>query len=223
MIDASQSLMPLFSWNDGIFPENAIYFQVIADVNNDFISGTYTTDTWFQYYNLSNVVLDINRITPPDLLTNNQYNFSMLAVSLDNWVNLVIENSFCCAIMKLKIFILYFLCCFVLCSFGQEKMIYDIKIRGAKKTKASFVKKVLESKSGKVLDSLALKKDIARLRRLPAISHAYFQVFHSHDNLYNVFINIEENFTIIPFANFYTTNDNEFAYRVGVNEFNFFR
>lgn len=93
-IDASQSLMPLFSWNDGIFPENAIYFQVIADVNNDFISGTYTTDRWFQYYNLSNVVLDINRITPPDLLTNNQYNFSMLAVSLDNWVNLVIENSF---------------------------------------------------------------------------------------------------------------------------------
>jgi hypothetical protein len=39
--------------------------------------------------------------------------------------------------------------------------------------------------------------------------------------LYNVFVYVEENFTIIPFANFYTTNDDEFAYRVGVNEFNF--
>ncbi len=104
---------------------------------------------------------------------------------------------------------------------AQDKMIFDIKVRGTKKTKTSFVKKIMESKSGKVLDSLTLKNDIATLRKLPAISHAYFQVYHSHDNLYNVYINIEENFTIIPFANFYTTNDGEFAYRVGVNEFNF--
>lgn len=123
--------------------------------------------------------------------------------------------------MKLKLSIFYFLLCIALQSYGQENTIYDIKIRGAKKTNASFVKSILESKVGQVLDSTILKKDIARLRRLPAISHAYFQIFHSHDNLYNVFINIEENFTIIPFANFYTTNDNEFAYRLGVHEFNF--
>lgn len=105
---------------------------------------------------------------------------------------------------------------------SQEAVIYDIKIRGNKKSKVSYIKKVLSSKAGQPLDSIKLKSDIARLKRQPAISHAYFQVFHSHDNLYNVFVTVEENFTIIPFANFYTTNDDEFAYRVGVNEFNLF-
>jgi len=104
---------------------------------------------------------------------------------------------------------------------AQDAVIYDIKVKGAKKTKVSFVKKILTSRNGEALDSLKLKNDIARLKRQPAISHAYYQVFHSHDNLYNVFIHVEENFTIIPFANVYTTNDDEFAYRVGLNEFNF--
>lgn len=104
--------------------------------------------------------------------------------------------------------------------FGQESLIYDIKIQGNKKSKVAYLKKVLSSKAGESLDSLMLQSDIARLKRQPSISHAYFQVFHSHDNLYNVFINVEENFTIIPYANFYTTNDEEFAYRVGLNEFN---
>ncbi len=94
VIDQTESLMPLFTWEDGIFPDNAIYFQVISDANNDFISGTYTFDKWFQYYKLTNVVLDINRTVPSDLMLNDQYNFSMLAVSLDNWVNLIIEKPF---------------------------------------------------------------------------------------------------------------------------------
>tara|TARA_R110002073_G_scaffold89852_6_gene212497 strand:+ start:17857 stop:18594 length:738 start_codon:yes stop_codon:yes gene_type:complete len=93
-IDQTQSLMPLFSWEDGQFLDTAIYFQVLSDANNDFISGTYTTEKSFQYYKLSNVVLDINRTVPQDLILNQQYNFSMLAVSLDNWVNLVIETPF---------------------------------------------------------------------------------------------------------------------------------
>lgn len=122
--------------------------------------------------------------------------------------------------MKKLLFILFFV--FISSELiAQEPMVFDIKVRGTKKTKVSFIKQILESKAGEPLDSLKLKKDIARLRRQPAISHAYFQVFYSHENLYNVFIDIEENFTIIPFANVYTTNDDEFAYRVGVNEFNF--
>lgn len=104
---------------------------------------------------------------------------------------------------------------------AQNQKIYDVKIKGAKKNNISFLKSVIESKAGKQLDSVTLKKDIASLKRLPAIAHAYFQVFYSHGNLYNVFIHVEENFTIIPFANFYTTNNDEFAYRVGINEFNF--
>ncbi|QMU65593.1 MAG: outer membrane protein assembly factor [Flavobacteriaceae bacterium] len=104
---------------------------------------------------------------------------------------------------------------------AQEPVIYDMKIRGAKRTRVSFIKKIMESKAGDKLDSLMLTNDIANLRRLPGISHAYFQVFYSHDNFYNVYIDIEDNFTIIPFVNFYTTNNNEFAYRIGLHEYNF--
>lgn len=94
MIDDSQSLMPTFTWSDGVIAENAIYFQVLSDESNEFISGTYTFDLWFQYYKLSNVVLNINRNMPQALILQNEYNFSMLAVSLDNWVNLIIEKPF---------------------------------------------------------------------------------------------------------------------------------
>lgn len=104
---------------------------------------------------------------------------------------------------------------------AQDKIIYNLKIQGTKKTKVSFIKNLLESKSGEPLDSVLLKNDITKLKKLPAISHAYFEVYHSHENLHNVYIGIEESFTIIPFANFYTTNNDEFAYRIGINEFNF--
>ena len=93
-IDASVSLKPKFSWLNGIHLDNTIYFQVISNEENDFISGTYTTDTWFQYYNLDNVVLNINTAIPEDLMLANQYNFTLMGVSVDNWVNLVIQKPF---------------------------------------------------------------------------------------------------------------------------------
>ena len=107
-------------------------------------------------------------------------------------------------------------------AFAQDDLVADLKIQGNKKLKASFIKKICLIKPGAELDSLILDKDIKRLKRLPAISHAYYQVFYSHDNQYNVFYNIEENFTIIPSANIYTSNVGEFAYRLGLFEFNLF-
>jgi len=80
---------------------------------------------------------------------------------------------------------------------------------------------MIKVKANAVLDSVLIEDDIRRLKRLPSVSHAYFQVFYSHDNNYNVFYNIEENFTIIPSVNVYTSNDDEFAYRLGLYEFNF--
>ena len=93
-IDFTESTKPKFSWEDGSVKENAIYFQVITDENNNFLSGTYTYDRWFEYYNLDNVVLNITRESPPSLLLNNSYSFTMMGVSLDNWVNLVIQKDF---------------------------------------------------------------------------------------------------------------------------------
>lgn len=93
-IEYLEPLKPKFSWSDFGITDNAIYFQVIADADADFMSGTYTYDSYFQYTNLSNVVLNINTVTPPDLVTDSTYFFTLMAVSEDNWVNLVIEKSF---------------------------------------------------------------------------------------------------------------------------------
>ncbi len=106
-------------------------------------------------------------------------------------------------------------------SYGQDKVIYDIKVQGHERTKQDYILKLLKSKNGAILDSITLEEDITRLKRLPTIAHAYYQVFYSHDNLYNVFVNIEENFTLIPYANVYTTNNEEFAFRLGLTEYNF--
>ena len=93
-VDFTQNTSPKFSWQDGVLKENAIYFQVVTNAQNDLLSGTYTYDTWFQYYQLDNVVLNITRATPPALELEREYNFVMMGVSLDNWVNLVIINKF---------------------------------------------------------------------------------------------------------------------------------
>lgn len=115
-------------------------------------------------------------------------------------------------------------CIFILFLFfgghAQELRVVDLKIQGNKKTKASFVRKVSRIKTGSVLDTAVIEQDIARLKRLPSIAHAYYQVFESGENLYNVFYNIQENFTIIPQASIFTANNGEFAYRVGLYEYN---
>ncbi|PWG06848.1 BamA/TamA family outer membrane protein [Polaribacter aquimarinus] len=120
---------------------------------------------------------------------------------------------------KNLLFFLFF--CFATSFYGQKEFIADVKIQGAEKTRIAFIKSILTTKKGNVLDSLSLEKDIVLLKRLPAISHAYYQVFHSHENAYNVFINIEENFTLIPEVNIWTTTNNVFSYKLGVYDYNF--
>lgn len=118
---------------------------------------------------------------------------------------------------KILAFVLVF---YSLLSNSQDYIVHDIKIQGNKRLKSSFIKKISDVKAGKALDSTLIEQDIIRLKRLPSVAHAYYQVFYSNNNKYNVFYNIEENFTLIPSANIFTTNDDEFAYRIGLNEFN---
>ncbi|WP_248724119.1 POTRA domain-containing protein [Seonamhaeicola sp. ML3] len=121
--------------------------------------------------------------------------------------------------MKIKL-----LLCMLLFAFfsvgAQQKRISDLKVQGNKKIKSSFIKKLASLKSGDALDSLKIEEDIKLIKRLPSVSHAYYQVFPSEDGGYNIFYNIEENFTLIPSVNFYTTDNDEFAYRLGLYEFN---
>lgn len=86
---------PSFIWEDGEIEENVIYFQVISDEDNNFISGTYTIEKDFTFYDLSNVVFNItNPSISPTLEPNKNYNFTLMGVSEDNWVNLFIQKEF---------------------------------------------------------------------------------------------------------------------------------
>lgn len=93
-INQDESLMPKFTWQNNQLGDNAIYFQVLSSENDDLISGTYTTENEFQFYKLNNVVLNITNEIQPELLLNNVYNFTLMDVSEDNWVNLVHQKTF---------------------------------------------------------------------------------------------------------------------------------
>ncbi len=116
-----------------------------------------------------------------------------------------------------------FILLLLLCFYGhtQEAKIVEFKLQGNHKTKASALLKLIDIEKGSVLDSLLIEKDIKVLKRLPSIAHAYYQV-HEKENGYEVIYGVEENFTIIPSANIFTTNDDEFAFRIGLYEFNLF-
>lgn len=106
-------------------------------------------------------------------------------------------------------------------AFGQDNLVAEIKIEGAKKTKPTFLKKLIKLKSGMPLDSVLIEKDIARLKRLPSISHAYFKVATTAESVHKVYYYIEENFTLIPYANLFSSSNDDFAFRIGLQEFNF--
>ncbi len=93
-INQQEAGMPSFNWIDNEFDDNAIYFQVVSDTQGNLLSGTYTYENQFQYYNTSNVVLNITTQTPPNLISGVSYNFTLMDVSEDNWVNTVIEKTF---------------------------------------------------------------------------------------------------------------------------------
>jgi len=83
-----------FQWQDGIIDENVIYFQVVSDTQGNLISGTYTYDRSWTFYDTSNVVLNITTDENPMLTSGEEYTFTMMAVSDDNWVNLLIQKDF---------------------------------------------------------------------------------------------------------------------------------
>jgi len=77
IIDQSVDMMPMFTWTNNAFGDNAIYFQVISDAQDNLL-----------------VVLNITTETPPNIITGNFYKFTLMDVSLDNWVNAVIQKTF---------------------------------------------------------------------------------------------------------------------------------
>lgn len=94
-VDLSVELSPKFLWEDGLIDENEIYFHVISDDSGNLISGTYTFENQFQFYNLDNVVLNIRDVIPiPTLESDRTYTMTIMGVSIDNWVNIIMEKDF---------------------------------------------------------------------------------------------------------------------------------
>nr|WP_042247641.1 BamA/TamA family outer membrane protein [Nonlabens ulvanivorans] len=108
---------------------------------------------------------------------------------------------------------------FIIAPYALSQVISEIVIQDNKRTKTGYITSLIDLKVGQSLDSLTLKSDVLRLKREAGIAHAYYQV-HLTDQGYKIVYGVEENFTIIPSFNFYTTNDDEVAYRIGIAEFN---
>ncbi|MDP5060599.1 MAG: outer membrane protein assembly factor [Maribacter sp.] len=105
---------------------------------------------------------------------------------------------------------------------GQDITVVELKFEGAKRTKISFIENLVDVKEGMLLDSVLMDRDILRLKRLPSISHAYYEVKNVANETCEVAYVIEENFTLIPFANLFSSSNDDFAFRIGLQEFNSF-
>jgi len=121
-----------------------------------------------------------------------------------------------------KIALLIFLFGIGQSAFSQIGTISELVIQDNKRSKESFIKRLAKTKVGSQLDSTLIIADIIRLKRLPGIAHAYYQVHQKEDGSYKVVYGFEENFTLIPFTNVYTTINSEIAFLVGIQESNAF-
>jgi len=64
-------------------------------LDNNLISGTYTIEKTFTFYDLSNVVFNItDPNSNPTLEANQTYKFILMGVSEDNWINFFLEKEF---------------------------------------------------------------------------------------------------------------------------------
>lgn len=107
-------------------------------------------------------------------------------------------------------------------SFAQDNLIDQITFEGLKRTKESFLRRLVKVKEGSVYDSLKVATDVQRLNRLPGIAKAVYTLTEGDNGSYNLTYAIEENFTIIPGVRISTANNGEFAFRASIFEFNGF-
>lgn len=90
-----ETLQPVFTWTDVIVTNNERYLQVILDAENNLISGTFTNDTYFKFYDETNVIEPkIASNTSKKLVADNVYSFTVLGIDKDNWVSLRIDEDF---------------------------------------------------------------------------------------------------------------------------------
>ncbi len=107
-------------------------------------------------------------------------------------------------------------------SYAQETAtITKIEIEGLKRTKESFLRRLIKVKEGSPYDSLKIATDVERLNRLAGIAKATSLITKNTTTNYTLKYTIVENFTIIPGLRIsQANNDEDIAFRISAFEFN---
>lgn len=103
----------------------------------------------------------------------------------------------------------------------QEVKISEIKIEGNKRTKTNFLKRLAFVKEGSVLDTIRIASDVRRFKLLPSVANATSKLQKINNENYKLTYTIVENFAIIPGLNVSQDNNDDFAFRTSVFDFNF--
>jgi outer membrane protein assembly factor BamA len=105
--------------------------------------------------------------------------------------------------------------------FGQQKRIDSIAVYGLKKSKTTYIQKLIFTSKNDPLDTLKINEDLIRLIREPAVSHAYYSLDTLANEQVKLNYHIEENKTLIPAVDVWSTLEGAVAYHIGVNDHNF--
>lgn len=104
---------------------------------------------------------------------------------------------------------------------AQEVMISKIEFEGLKRTKESFLRRLVKVQPQNTIDLKLIETDVERLNRLPGIAKAVYRLDQTDPDQIILIYQITENFTIIPGVRASQANDDSFAFRLSVFEFNF--
>ena len=105
----------------------------------------------------------------------------------------------------------------------SQEIVDQLEFKGLKRTKESFLRRLMNLGDGKPLDTVLIKDDVERLNRLPGIAKASYKIQKNGDDTVLTY-DIVENFTIIPGLRVSQANDGEggIAFRTSIFDFNLF-
>ncbi|MGY5354694.1 POTRA domain-containing protein [Wenyingzhuangia sp. IMCC45467] len=103
----------------------------------------------------------------------------------------------------------------------NAQYVTSISYEGNKKTKESILNNIITLKKEQLLDSVTLNKDCKLLSRLAVCNNADYRVESNESGNYSVTYLFYETNTIIPTISIWTASNEQFAYQLGVKEFNF--
>ena len=118
---------------------------------------------------------------------------------------------------------LFFAIIIVACSLhsaAQTGTIGNVEFKGLKRTKESFLRRILTTKPNAEADSSKIALNVERLNRLPGIAKATVETTFNSDGTRDLTYTIDENFTIIPGLRISTAANGDFAFRLSLFEFN---